>query len=266
MNWFRSIFKEVSLLAAFVVLGAIMLTSFWITQNVNQNLFSEYKFDRVSVVVEGTDIEAFKAFAEASDNVVRYQVQTASQNKDSIREVYPELSSVLESLEQSYFPSTATLSVKNADLFLNALKAQSIPVEAQIIHQPPSRLKNFLSMATLIFSCLWILALVVVLYFQLERLAYKELQTWSLMKMLGAKATSIFWPICAAQILRVAVASIAAVGLSYLAAREFEAVFQWSWSTPSWLFSLSFVALSVLLASLIFLGLFSSKYRRVALA
>gem|GEM_PF-3896253 len=265
MEFLKQLIREASLLLAFVVLGTLLLLSFWISKNVNQSLLREFKNDRVSVIVNEASLQTFRQFLNSDKNVVRYQIHDRQDNKQKLGELYPELKSVLAPLEDDYFPISATVSVKNGPAFIQKLQDKLKFQGAQLIHRPSTALKSFLEMATLVFSFLWIFALFIFLYFQLERLAFRESQTWSLVKMLGAKPFKIFWPLCAGQLTRIGFASIFACVLSLALAREFNGIFSWKWDTPGLGIWFSFVTISLFSAGIVFILMFVSRFRRVSL-
>lgn len=257
--------KEAGLQLAFVVIGAFLLLSCWILQNLDQDILAEFTENRVSVVVDTENLDDFRAFLESQPEVIRYQIQAPEDNKSAIANIYPELRNVLEPLEASYFPASATVNLRDVQSFLEALKNEIPFLRSYVVHQPPEKLRTFLQVTVAMFFLLWIFTLGLVLFFQLEYLAHRDEQKWSLMKMLGAKPSSIFWPICGQQVLRVLVSSAAAVGISLWAARQFEGVFQWGWPTVAVLNWIVFILLSLGIAVGVFLSLFMLRFRKVPL-
>jgi len=256
---------EIGLQLAFIVLGALFLASFWIFSNVDSSLVQEFKNDRVSVILNPDYVDDFKSFVRDREDVIQYEIQDREANKNSLRKLYPELGSVLEQLEESFFPVSVSLQVKDAPAFLKGLESLPEVSAAQIVHRPPVKLKQFLSGSSALFLSLWILALVVVLYFQMERLAQLQMDRWSLMKMLGAPSMKLFLPICYPQLGRIILASGLAVFLSAIFAREFESVFLWQWEPLSWLVNSLFVVGSSLIGFAVCFVLFKLRYREVAL-
>ena len=263
----RFVLKEASLLIAFIVLGSILLLCLWLTSSVKQQVFKEFQNTHLSLILKSDQREDLVRFLDTESTVVRYEFFSPSQNKKRLGELYPELRNVMGSLEQKFFPNSAAVVVTDAAKFTARLEAKGLKkdIEAQTIHHPPVRLQRFLQVLTGVFSALWLLTLALVLYFNLERLTLREEPRWSLMKMLGAKPSRLFWPLWASQASRVALASVFAVALSFLAIEQIRSFFAWNWHRLSGSVWIGFILTSLLLTSLISLFMFSLKYRRVAL-
>lgn len=265
MKTLKLIFREAGMLVAFVVLGSLLLLSYWITSNVDRSILAEYGNTSVSVILKNDSVQEFKSMLEKDSNILRYKIMDASENRERLRDLYPELSSVLSPLDKSFFPVSATVSVNNGERFLSRIESNPGVVSSHILHKPPQQLSRFLNIATFVFTGLWVLTLVLVLYFQLERLSYVQLRRWSLLKMLGQKPLKIFWPICFGQLARVGVASVLALSLASLVAGEFLQVFSWQWAEISFLTWMTFIGVSLSLAVFVFMGLFLLRFRRVSL-
>lgn len=265
MNSLKFLVKEFGTLTAFVMIGSLLLLSFWVSQNVSQNLFQEFKHDKISLIIEEGSQNDFREFAEGNQQILSYTIHSGEENKALLQELYPELKTVIRSLEADFFPLSATLNVVNADEALAYLNELGIEAKEQLVHRSPVELQNFFWATSGIFLFLWVLTTGLVLHFQVERLAFQETRRWSLMKMLGARARDIFWPICFVQIGRLAVASVVAVFLARLGASQFERIFQWGWSDLNWTYWVAFLVLSTTVSSLTLFSLFSLRYRKVQL-
>lgn len=265
MDQFRWVAKEAVTLFAFVLMGSFFLLALWMSLSLDQQLLSEFKNDKISLILESDQEAELRAWAEGQEQVLSYALFSGEENKATLQKLYPELKNVLESLEASFFPISATLSVTQVEPVIEGLRAVGLQAREQIVHQAPRDLQVFLFGLSAVFFTLWLLTLVLVLYFQLERMSFQESRRWSLMKMLGAQARDIFWPLCGFQLLRVLVASTLAVFLATLAARQFEAFFQWGWSPLSWPVLSLFVVFSLLIAAASLFALFGLKFKRVQL-
>lgn len=265
MGFFQYILRELAVLTAFVVLGSLLLISIWVSQNVSDGILAEFRHDQVSVVLEPEQVDAFKAFVNQYPGTIRYKISSSDENREDLEAMYPELITALKPLSADFFPISATITVQDASRFLSELENGIQSLGSRIIHRPPEDLKIFLEAMTGTFIGLWILALVLLLYFQVERASIKESQRWSLFKMLGASPLKVFVPIYWAQLIRVLLASGAAVLVTYAVATRIQGLFDWNWPSPSfWLLSV-FVFLSVVASSILLFSLFLSKYRRVPL-
>lgn len=265
MRLLQAFFKEASLLTAFVVLGALLLVSYWITENIDRSIFQEFQNSHVSVILEEEAQSDFQWFLNKQDEVVDYEMHSKQQNKEQLRKLYPELSEVLRDLDSNFFPVSATVSVKQADPFMEELDAQGGVIQSSFLHKPPKHLSQFFGVLTLVFSGLWILTLALVLYFQLERLTFREERKWSLMKMLGAKPLRVFFPIWWGQLLRILVASSLAIGLAVFVTQRFQSFFAWDWSSLSVFAWASFLFVSLFMATFVYFTLFMLRYRQVSL-
>ena len=120
-------------------------------------------------------------------------------------------------------------------------------------------------MMTVVFVALWITTLVLVLYFQLERLAYRQEQRWSLMKMLGSKPLRVMAPLFGGQILRISIGALVASLVATFLTEQFSNLFSWNWAPLGvWSWAAS-VVLSCAIGGGVFFTLFSIRYRKVAL-
>jgi hypothetical protein len=261
----RFILKETSLLAAFIVLGGLLLLCLWITNHLNESILREFKDTQISVVLKAESEDTFRRWLEKAPDVVRFQIFGPHENKARLGSVYPELKNLVSPLDQKFFPASAMVTVSKSEAFLKALSGLGDVVETQILHEPPRQLRRFVEVLAIVFSGLWLLTLTLVLYFHLERLAVTESQKWSLMKVLGSKAFPVFLPLWYGQLARVGVASLLAIFLAAFATRQIQNFFVWDWvQMPSGIWG-SFFLVSVALTSLISFSLFYSRYRQVPL-
>lgn len=265
MKILRGLLKETGLQLAFIVSGVFLLISFWSLQNLDRDLLSEFKEDRISIVLEADQVAEFKKILESNAEVLRYEVHEAKENKLALANLYPELESVLKPLDAEYFPISATVSVKDAQKFLASIKAELSNFGSYLIHEPPQKLKTFLQLSVGLFFGLWLFTLGLILFFQLEYLAHRDEQKWSLMKMLGASRSRVFWPICGLQLARILASCLIAIGVSFWIAREVESIFNWGWNafTP-WVWA-SFTGISIFIAIGLFMTLFSIRFQKVKL-
>lgn len=261
----KFIIKEASVLIAFILLGGILLLSFWISHGVNEGILADYKDPRISVSILPDNAEKFRAFVERDKNVIRYEIFNAITNKARLGDLYPELKNVISPLEARFFPTTAVITVKDAGIFMAALDKLPGLADRKILHEPPKRLSQFLGILTFVFGGLWVLTLVLVLYFNIERLALQQEARWSLMKMLGAKPMSLFFPLWMGQSARVFLASSSAVILAYLASQQIKVLFAWNWSSLPLSAWLLFFFTSLAVTSLISFLLFQIRYRKILL-
>lgn len=257
--------KELSMLFAFILVGSLLLLSFWLTRNIDSYFLSEFKNDKLSVVIESGREEDFRAFAESHGSVLNYRLHSSDENKALLQKLYPELKTVIEDLEAEFFPVSATMTVSSIDQVTKDLAALGGFVRERLSHQAPENLQFFLQIITSVFLVLWIMTMFLMLYFQLERLGYRESRKWSLMKMLGAKPIRIFWPICGGQIARIFLASVFAIFLAHLATLQFNQVFAWGWPSLNLGLWLGFVASSLILSGVILFVLFVARFRQVSL-
>lgn len=261
----RFILKETSLMAAFIVLGGILLLCLWITNHLNESILREFKDTQISVILKSDSEGLFKQWLEKAPDVIRFQVYGPLENKDRLARVYPELKNLVSPLDQKFFPASALVTVSKPQAFLKAIGAMNEVVETQILHEPPHQLRRFVEVLTFVFSALWVLTLTLVLYFHLERLAVTENQRWSLMKVLGSRTFPVFLPLWGGQVARVAIASVLAIFLATLATRQIQNFFVWDWvQLPSNVWA-SFFVLSILLTTGISFSLFYIRYRQVPL-
>ena len=86
-----------------------------------------------------------------------------------------------------------------------------------------------------------------------------------MLKMLGAKPMTIFWPICASQLTRIAVASVLSVVAAVFIVSEFEKVFAWNWPGLGIGTTLGFGFGSVLAAAGLLYLMFISRFKKVSL-
>lgn len=257
--------RELSLLGAFIILGALVLISIWVSQNVNNSFLNEFRNDQISVILKTDYLAEFKTFLDQDDLVLNYEVQNSEENKSSIQRIYPELKSVLQPLAADFFPISSTIITKNGPRLLSKVQEKFPVLNAYLLHQAPAGLKSFLTFMNFIFISLWLMALALVLYFQVEHISFRENHRWSLLKMLGAKPSKIFWPLYLRQVARVSIASFFAIAVAYYAALQIRSVFAWDWSLYSvWTWAAFFIV-SIVLTGSILLLLFSARYRRVAL-
>jgi hypothetical protein len=260
----KTVFKESSVLFAFVILGALLLISVWLTDSLNQSILAEFKEVKVSVVVPPEKIETFRTWADNESSVSRYEIASASTNKESLALAYPELKSLIQDLDLRFFPSTALITAKDATSMLDSLSKAGF-VERQVIHQPPQALVTLMTWLSGVFLGLWAMTLVLVLYFNIERLTVQEEPRWSLFKMLGEKPLRIFMPLWLGQSARVGLASLLAMGLAFLVSRNLDSFMAWESLDLSWMIGLAFFGLSLLITFVVSLGLFQSRFRRISL-
>lgn len=265
MKLLKLVLREFGLILAFVTLGVLLLVSFWMTSNVEKSFLAEFRQDQVSVVIDGEKESEFTQLMQAQPEVLRFELQSPEDNRDLLASQYPELATVLEDLPLAQFPMTAHIVTEEGEALLRSLNQQPEIVQAQLVHRAPLALKSFLDVMTLVFGLLWAFTLVMFLYFQLDRLAFRDVQKWSLMKMLGAKATRIFWPVWFRQALRLTVAALLAVLVAHFVTGLILESFAWPWEGLSFALWAGFVALSVGLGSLFLYLLFVLKYRQVPL-
>jgi hypothetical protein len=262
---FRFILKEASLMAAFIVLGGILLLCLWVTNHLNENILKEFKDTQISVILKNDSEASFKQWIEKAPDVIRFQIFGALENKDRLAKVYPELKNLVSPLDEKFFPPSALITVSKPQAFLRALGGMSDVVETQMLHEPPRQLRRFVEVLTVIFSALWLLTLALVLYFHLERLAVTESQKWSLMKVLGSKTFPVFRPLWAGQLIRVSVASLLAIFMAVFATRQIQNFFIWDWVLLPSSVWVSFFLTSITLTTLISFSLFYIRYRQVPL-
>lgn len=261
----KFLIKEATVLLAFVVLGGLMLLCVWLSMGINSGIISEYRDAKVSVIVPSDKVDQFRSKIERDKNVIRYNVYSALTNKERMGDLYPELKSAIAPLETRFFPTSAIVTVKDLGMFLKSIESSPDIIEKQVVHEPPLRVANFLKVLTGIFLTLWILTLVLVLYFNIERLAVQQEARWSLMKMLGAKTFRVFTPLWLGQTLRIVVASSFAIALASLASQQVRQVFAWNWPSLSlWVWT-GFFVVSLLITWVISFSLFQVRFRRITL-
>jgi hypothetical protein len=265
MSLIRFFIREAAVLMAFIILGGLLLVSLWFSSNVSEGLLAEFKNDQVSVILDSNDQAAFRKFAENYDGSLRYEIFEASANKEKLRDLYPELSSVLQPLEDDFFPVSATVTVQDGEKFISQMNQEMLTLGASVLHQPPVGLRDFLNLSSVVFIGLWGLALLLLLYFQLERIAFKESQKWSLYKMLGANTSKVFLPLWVEQMARVLFSSGIAIIFSYFLTEQIESLFNWNWVTKPYLIWSLFLLSSIVASSLVLGLLFRMRYREVQL-
>ncbi len=260
------LFKEASLLLAFVVLGALLLISLWVTQTFQSSLIRDYKNTQISVILKDGSLQKFRDLIEKDPNVIRFDLASGAKNKEKLQGLYPELQNLVAPLEERFFPASAIVAVHDGDLFLKHLKLNGSDLyESQILHQPPREIARLASLLTAIFGSLWLLTLALVLYFNLERITDVEVSRWSLMKMLGAKPYRLFAPLWYGQLARMAIASIVAIGVAFLLSSQIEKLFVWNWiSLSAWVWA-AFFGISIAMTSAISFGLFYSRFKKVSI-
>lgn len=261
----KGVLKEASLLVAFVVLAGLLLLSLWISENFNQTLLRDFRNTQVTMILKDRNEGEFKSIVDKNPQVMNYKLYKSKENKDRLGKLYPELSNVINPLEEKFFPVSAVVTVKDADAFLQSIKSRSDLFETQIIHRPPYELQRFIRLLTILFSGLWLLTLTLVLYFNLERLAVREMPRWSLMKMLGERPMRLFAPLWVGQSVRVLIGSFCAMGLALLAISQIQSFFAWNWNVYPWFTWSAFFVVGLAVTVTVSYALFYSRYRRVAL-
>lgn len=257
--------KEVSILFAFIVLGGVLLLSLWISHGIQEGVLSEYKDAKVSVIISAEKAREFRDFVEKDKNVIRYEFFSADANKSRLGDLYPELRSVIAPLETRFFPPSAIVTVRDSMAFGQSLDQLSGIAEHRIVHQPPHRLTQFLKALPVVFGILWLLTLILILYFNVERAATENEARWSLMKMLGARSSRLFVPLWLSQSGRIALASCCAVILAYVSTRQVQVLFAWNWTalpTGVWV---GFFMASLIITAVISFLIFRHRYQKVAL-
>jgi hypothetical protein len=260
----KNLIKEGGLYMAFVVTGCLLLLSFWISENVQQNLLNQYRYDTLSLVIASEPSEELKTLLN-SQEVIRYDLKGSFENKEQLEAQYPELKAVLSELESNYFPYSVLVTVKSADRFGNLLQTMPDQFSKLIVHEAPKHLATFFSLLLGLFAFLWLLLLALLIHFKLERLAVRETARWSLMKMLGAKPTQIFMPACLVQLGQIAAGSLVVLALSQMGMGYLRTLFGWHWQNPSLGVFAGFFFLSLLFGLSFFLLIFLGRYRRTAL-
>jgi len=261
----KFLIKESTILIAFVVLGGLMLLCIWLSRGVETGIFTEYRDPKVSLIISSSKVDEFRSFIEKDRNVIRYHLYTSLMNKERMADLYPELRSALGPLEARFFPTSAIVTIKELAPFLKAIEGNSDIIEKQVVHEPPVRVANFLKVLTFLFSALWLLTLMLVLYFNIERVAVHDQAKWSLMKMLGAKPLKIFGPLWLGQTLRIVVASGFAILLASIASQQIRQVFAWNWPSLPLSAWLGFFGVSLLMTWAISFAFFHQRFRRILL-
>jgi hypothetical protein len=261
----KFIIKEASVLLAFVVLGGLLLLCFWVSDGLNRGILAEYRDSKVSVVVPADRVEPFRQFVERDKNVIRYDYFNSQANKSRWSELYPEMKNVIAPLEPGFFPSSAIVTVKDASLFLQGLDRQVGITEKHIVHQPPHQLMQFLNGLTLAFGILWILTLVLVLYFNIERITAQQEARWSLMKMLGERPFKLFIPLWLGQSARISVAIIFAMALAWFSSDQIRSLFAWNWTSLGMSVWVTFVVSALFMTWGISYVLFRQRFQRISL-
>jgi hypothetical protein len=253
----------VLLLLAFIIIGSFLLVSWWVNDEINLSVLRDYKETHVSLVV--SDREAFRNWITQAPGVVRYKIFSSDDNRERLGEAYPELKSVIGSLETRLFPSTVWVTVEDSDAFLKSVSKSGLGIESQLVHQPPKSLQSVLRLMTLIFSLLWVATLSLILYFNLERATLIQIQRWSLMKLLGARPHQVFLPLWRSQSIRMGFASIIAVFLARWLAGVLSSQTLGQAAHLSARLNFGFIAASLLLTSVFAYLLFYLRYKRVPL-
>jgi len=264
-DWIKAFFKEAGLYIAFILMGTLLLISFWVSTNLQESILSEFRYKTMTLIFASEPSAEFRKLVENSPAVVRYELRGAYANKDQIRKQYPELSNVVENLDEQYFPSSALVTLRDLDSFQSALKTIPDEVEKTIVHQPPQKIATFFNMLLGLFAFLWLLILALLIYFKLERLAVKETARWSLMKMLGARASQIFLPLCWLQVLQIGVGSFAVLLLATFSMGYLRKLFSWNWENLSSSVQIQFFVGTLVVGVGLFFFIFSARYRRTAL-
>jgi len=265
MDWAKSFFKEAGLYVAFILVGTLLLLSFWISTNLQDSILSEFRYKTMTLIFAEDPSVEFRKLVESHPSVVRYEIQGAYANKDQIRRQYPELATVVENLDEQYFPSSALVTLRNLSGFQTALKSIPDRVEKSIVHQPPLKIATFFNMLLGLFGFLWLLILALLIYFKLERLAVKESARWSLMKMLGARASQIFLPLCWIQILQISFGGFAVLLLATFSMGYLRGLFEWNWENLSPMIQVEFLIGTLVVGIGLFFLIFSARYRKTAL-
>lgn len=256
--------REGSLLLAFVVLGGILLISLWMTRVIRQSIFDEFENAKISLTLKGA--ASLEPFLAQDRNILDIEVFSASDNKTRLQRAYPELKEVIDPLESDLFPASAIVTVKDANLFLEKIKRRGSDVEAHLLHEPPRKLQALVTLATVVFSCLWLMTLGLVLYFNLEGLALREEARWSLMKMLGARPTRLFWPLLYGQAGRIGAASLIAVVVAWITISQIRGLFAFTWGSIGAWMPLGFIAVALLLTGVFCFALFFRRFRSLSIA
>jgi len=265
MDWLKSFFKEAGLYIAFILMGTLLLLSFWVSTNLQQSILSEFRYKTMTLIFAQDPSAEFRKLAETHPAVVRYEIRGAFANKDQIQKQYPELANVVEGLDEQYFPSSALVTLRDLNTFQSALKSIPDEIEKSIVHQPPQKIATFFNMLLGLFAFLWLLILALLIYFKLERLAVKETARWSLMKMLGARASQIFLPLCWVQVLQIGLGSFAVLLLATFSMGYLRRLFDWNWENLSSTIQIQFFLGTLVVGVGLFFFIFSARYRRTAL-
>ncbi len=260
----KSALKETSVLFAFVLLSGILLLSLWISHGINEGVLQDYKFPKVSVVLTADKVAAFKSFIEKDSTVIRYEYFDSAANRDRLNELYPELKNVIAPLEGKFFPHSAIVTVKDLSGFLGRLDSQKLG-ERKVVHEPPVKLTQFLNGLTFTFGVLWLLSLVLMLYFNVERMATQYEAKWSLMKMLGVRPGKLFLPLWWGQTVRIVIAALVAMGLASLGAQQVRILFAWNWASLPTGVWIGFLATAIIVTAGFSYLIFSLRYRKVSL-
>ena len=257
--------REIGLMSALIILGTFLLVVFWLSMNIRKSFFETFNQSQVSVIVKDGMEEPFRHFLDQHSGVVHYEVFTRLENKLQLGALYSELQSVIDSMEDHYFPVSALITVLEPDAFLVDLDTKPFLSEAKILHKPPAEISRFLNVLVISFLGLWLLTLTLMLYFHLERLAIREEPRWSLMKTLGAKSSKLLWPLLGAQVLRVSLASLLAMIAAFVVIERVEGLLTWHWHVLGWGIHGTFFFLSAFLTAGISALLFQFRYSRMAL-
>ncbi|TVQ80862.1 MAG: hypothetical protein EA369_01355 [Bradymonadales bacterium] len=264
MIGFRFFIREFGLASAFIALGALLLICLWFSLSVQSSFLNEFRQDQLSLILDPTEKESFEQLMREESGVLRYSLQTAEENRDRIRSLYPELDSVIDSISIENFPVSALVIVEDGRKMMSFFETRPELIQAQMIHQAPDSLKTLISVATTIFLFLWVFTLILFLYFQLEGVAHRQSAKWSLMKMLGAKSSRIFLPLWGLQMTRLLVSSVCACVLAWWATSYLLSFSNWTWAGLGLNLSLGFILASLVLGSLCLYSLFLVQFRRVS--
>jgi len=262
---FKLIIKEASILTAFVVLGGILLMSFWLSYGFDTGIMAEYKDSKVSLSFENAKMDELRGILEKDRNVVRYEVSSSEENKRKLGELYPELKSVMGPLENKLFPASALVTVREVGSFLKKIEGWGSLIDRHLVHEPPHQLANFLRLLTGAFLLLWVMTLGLVIYFNVDRIVSEQEGRWSLMKMLGAKPYTLFLPVLYGQGLRIFIASAFSILLAIFASGQVRQIFAWNWSSLPMSVWLGFFITALIMTGIISSLLCQLHFKRISL-
>ncbi len=261
----KTFVKEGGLYLAFVIMGCLLLLSFWVSNNVRDGLMKEFRHQSMTLVFSSEPSNEMRDLLNKSSAVVRYEIRSAFENKVKIQKEYPELASTLADLDDEFFPSSALITLRDLPGFERELKRVPDVIEKSIVHSPPQKIATFFNGLLGLFGFLWFLLLALLIHFKLERLAVRESARWSLMKMLGAKPSQIFLPACWIQMGQIAVGSLCVLLLTGLSMSYLRRLFDWEWAGLSMGAQLGFFVGSVVIGVFMFFLIFAGRFRRTAL-